>query len=49
MQIKGQYVNDEEKHQAERGLMLSHISKCLKEVTKEHHEVSGQLLTITGV
>ena len=51
-QIKGQFVNDEEKHQVERRLMLSHISKhakCLKEMTKEHHEISGKSMTITGV
>ena len=44
-QIKGQFVKDEEKHQVERRLMLNHISKhakCLKEMTKEHHEISGK-------
>ena len=50
-QIKGQFVNNEEKHQAETILMLSHVSKyakCPKEMTKEHHEISGKLMTITG-
>ena len=50
-QIKGQFVNNEEKHQAERRLMLSHVSKHtkrLKEITKQHHEISGKLITITG-
>ena len=31
--------------------MLSHVSKhtkSLKEITKEHHEISGKLITITG-
>ena len=45
VQIKGQFVNDEEKHQTERRLMLSHVSKhikCLKEITKEHHEISDK-------
>ena len=51
-QIKGQFVNDEEKHQAERRLTLSHVSKhvkCLREITKEHHKISRKLITITGV
>ena len=50
-QIKGQFVKDEEKHQVERRLMLNHISKhakCLKEITKEHHEISGKSIIITG-
>ena len=49
-QIKEQFVDDEEKHQAERRLTLNHVSKhakCLKKTPKEHHEISGKLLTIT--
>ena len=49
-QINEQSVNDEEKHQAVRRLMLSHVwkhVKCLKDMTKEHHEISGKLMTIT--
>ena len=48
-QIKGQFVNNKEKHEAKRRLMLSHVSKhwkYCKETTKEHHEISGKLMTI---
>ena len=41
-QIKGQFVNDEEKHQAERRLMLSHVykhTKWLTEITKHHQNI----------
>ena len=49
-QIKGQFINNYEKYQAERRLMLcvSKHAKCLKETTKEHHEISGKLINITG-
>ena len=50
-QIKGQFVTDEEKHQGERRMMLSHVSKyakCLKETTKEQDEVSEKIITIRG-
>ena len=48
-QIKGQFVNNKKKHEAKRRLMLSHVSKhwkYCKETTKEHHEISGKLMTI---
>ena len=49
--LKDSFVNDEEKHKAERRLMLSHVckyAKCLKETTKERHKISRKLMTITG-
>ena len=48
-QIKGQFVNDEEKNRAERRLTLSYVSKhakCLKETTKKPHKISGKSMAI---
>ena len=48
-QIKGQFVNDEEKNRAEMRLTLSYVSKnakCLKETTKKLHKISDKSMTI---
>ena len=50
-QLKGQFVNRDEKHQAERRLLLSHVlqhTKTIKELSEHYAVISNQLRGIVG-